>query len=477
MPSMRALSSLVALATAAVFVPADAVGQTPTVPIDRVGSCGLVAVKTEKPTAALTNAYESGDWAKFRAVVVELRNAIPKAVEEGCASVKIAPSDSLHVIWIGKTSMGDTSLLSAVVTPAAADGYTSRLPGLSGESKARLYQLFVAENRTDALASMYTFTREQSPLLAQIPDVADRILGPMLSLLSTTLRSEATARPARTPGAVGWATVARVPVAFDRAAVKVVLKASVPVQDVRLTKASASLARTLTLVDVRYSKPARGLATELDKIVKAEAAACVAPGADCLAALDKKFSEKVANACPTTSCSEDDVEAVHLVDGKFRELVEGLTEKELNGSADLKNVPLTKYSFGLMTGLMFGRKSTAPRAEIDDGVLAADPLDRQLNMVVLNRAFTPYDADAFDPTPQERWRWFVGAAITPTFGVGAGVSYLPVRGLGVNVGVAVLGINAPNKGDDIGSAPTDEDDPFRLAATYTGFIGLSYNFK
>ncbi len=78
---------------------------------------------------------------------------------------------------------------------------------------------------------------------------------------------------------------------------------------------------------------------------------------------------------------------------------------------------------------------------------------------------------------RERLRWFAGAAITPSFGVTGGVSALVVRGVAINAGVVVLGVNGAADGQTIGSAPVDADDPYRLEAAGGFFLGASFNFK
>jgi hypothetical protein len=113
----------------------------------------------------------------------------------------------------------------------------------------------------------------------------------------------------------------------------------------------------------------------------------------------------------------------------------------------------------------------------DDGNVVADPLSRQINLVVVNIGFRPYNADAFHPTPAERFQWFVGAVVTPDFGVGAGVSAHLVRGLSVNFGGAVMGVRGLRDGDMLGAAPKHPENAFRLTRAQVVFVGVGYNFK
>jgi len=449
-------------------------GQTPTVPEAIGGPCALLALTPldTKPTAALTRSYQSGQWAAFRAVVMEIRTQLNANAE---CTARLGDEDYLVVAWVGESSLREAALLSAVVHGGRAEGYVSRLPGLTPGKSPKLYQIFVSDDRQDVMASVYMSTREQNPLLKQIPEVAEKILDPMLGLLSATMGTEPPGL-SRAPNG-GWASVSEVRLPYERAAVKVEMRAQLaPLAGLKL--ASTKLRSTLTLIDVRYSQEGKALAGELDTILQNRAAECVVakgPNA-CLALVDPEFTARYDVRCGG-SCSGDLERALQAVDGKFRALAAAGAIQKLDAKAELRNVPLTRFSFGLMTGVSFLRSSSAPRVEVDDGLLAHDPLDRTITMVTFNGAFTKYDADAFSITTLERHRWFVGAAITPSFGAGFGYTFLPTRGLGINVGYAVLGITVADGGKAIGEAPVDTADPFKLGVTGTAFLGLSYNFK
>jgi hypothetical protein len=459
--------------------------QTPTLPVHVVGPCALPPLKAgEKPTTALTQSFLAGHWKQFKANVDEVLAGMGSRPDltPGCALPGPAP-DYVLVGWIGQTALGEPALLTAIVGRGPGESYSSRLPGVAAGSGSTFYQLFVSDGEDDALAAGYVSTPVEDPLLAQVPDVAAETLGPMLSLIGANMSRQlrAAVRPvSKAPGtlppppAAGWATASRVDLPHERARVKVELKATLAPTSAGLVRASAKLRDTLSMLDVRYSKPARDFATALDAIVQGKAQDCVEPEANCLAVLDAAFKAEFEATCP---CPDDDRKAVQLVDARFRKLAAEVEGHELDAKSELQNVPMKRFSFGIMTGLSFGRWSNVPRVEVDDGVYAHDPLDRQLTMVTFNGAFRPYDAKAFRMTRAERHRWFVGAAIMPTFGVGAGYSFLPLRGLGINAGYALLGISTPAGGKAVGEAPPNEDDPFELGVAGTAFLGLSYNFK
>ena len=74
----------------------------------------------------------------------------------------------------------------------------------------------------------------------------------------------------------------------------------------------------------------------------------------------------------------------------------------------------------------------------NDGKLVADPLARQMTLVVVNFAPKGYDPEHRPMSVAERVRRFAGVVATPDFGIGGGVSVGIWRGVGVNLGAAVL---------------------------------------
>jgi len=156
----------------------------------------------------------------------------------------------------------------------------------------------------------------------------------------------------------------------------------------------------------------------------------------------------------------------------------GGVETVATGTTALSNIPLTRMSFGVMTGLMVGRPSMdEPRVSVQNGVIAKAPIERAMTMVVLNMHPRAYDADWPDVTWAERLRFFAGAVLTPDFGLTAGAGIGVVRGLSLNAGGVLLFSNTLKDGETIGEKPIDGNDPFKAGRNLSGFIGLSYAFK
>ena len=142
-----------------------------------------------------------------------------------------------------------------------------------------------------------------------------------------------------------------------------------------------------------------------------------------------------------------------------------------------RNRPLTRWSFGAGAAVIAAAAVSPPRVDLDSaGAMVADPLPRALTMAHVNWSPRGYDEDAPDVRLAERYRLFFGAALTPDFGIVAGVNVLLVRGVGIAGGVAFLFARGAHE-TDIGKAPADPASPFRLTVPAALFIGLTWNAK
>jgi hypothetical protein len=74
-------------------------------------------------------------------------------------------------------------------------------------------------------------------------------------------------------------------------------------------------------------------------------------------------------------------------------------------------------------------------------------------------------------------RAFIGAVLTPDFGISGGFSWLPVRGFALNGGIALLFPKTLAEGNVIGQEPNNTKDPFGLGTATAVFVGAAYNFK
>jgi hypothetical protein len=70
----------------------------------------------------------------------------------------------------------------------------------------------------------------------------------------------------------------------------------------------------------------------------------------------------------------------------------------------------------------------------------------------------------------------MGTTLTPDFGLMLGGNALLARGIGVSGGLAVLFAKGATE-DEIGAAPVNSKDPFRLSVATAPFLGITYNYK
>ena len=235
------------------------------------------------------------------------------------------------------------------------------------------------------------------------------------------------------------------------------------------------------------STVAQKYSDKLSEAVVATAPDCMwMPWADCLAKFNDAFVEADANCqadCKPIDpqnphpLSPDDVSAKKAVEGKFRAFVDALP-KTVSTDTSFTNTPPTHFSFGTATAFVVTSfSSSRARVKIDNnGRIAADPLPRQITMLVVNWSPAGYDASSFRPLPREVSQVFFGAIIVPDFGVGAGWSRQFVRGLAFNAGGGFILSKGLRARDQIGQPPTDGTKPFDLAFTPVIFLGASVNF-
>ncbi len=221
-----------------------------------------------------------------------------------------------------------------------------------------------------------------------------------------------------------------------------------------------------------YSPCGRAYASELVEKLTTPPSVCVNRSfAECQQALDRILT--AAHDKPTAACEPATLD---LVDKAFRAYVKASVTTSAEQQLTFKNRPPTRFAFGAGAGVMLTAKLTEPRVALKDGILRADPLDRVLTTAYVNVSPRGYNPEAATMSIHERIRPMFGAALTPDFGLVFGANVLIVRGIGVSGGVAVLFAKGARQGE-IGSAPEDSTDPFRLSIATAPFLGISYNYK
>jgi hypothetical protein len=396
-----------------------------------------------------------------------------------CLTSDLAKSVTI-VVWPGTDGVGPTVLRRLTLPEPSSYPGSLDLPGLRPGRPPHLYEVFLALDERARLVSQYTFTREDDPILAQIPSVAEKLTGPLFGLLAAVggpIRPAARTHVAALPL---FATANRIAVPLERASIKVKSIALVPTTVERWSEEVHALALALRADEVSRSSAGRAFVNEMEKASVAVATDCRTSEASppqCvekfLLAFDRLYQSHTPAGLPA-----DDHKAIGLADTKFRKFVLAAQPAKVERTLEVKNRPLTHFSLGLGTAVVFHGSIDKDRVKINDaGNLVADPLSRLLTMVVLNWSPGGYDADAPSPQFGERLRPFVAGIITPDPGVSIGGSVLLVRGLALTGGYGLIFTRGLRPGDEVGKPPSDTRDPLDFARAKVWYAGLSYNFK
>jgi len=475
---------MLTFALLALALPAAASAQTVTVPDRLKTGCAFLL---DDAATNLTRHFLSRNREAFRR---HAKAVILAAANKCVYKANIRPeTDVVQLLWVDADPLsGDDMVYRALVQKDDADPASTLLPGVTAKPSRRMFEIFISTRPKDAVASVYTSTRERNPIEEQLPAVAQAVFNPFLGLLAATTSpihpsvapppGPPAAPPPPPPPPPHYATISQVALPFNRAAVHVDVRVALLSDQADIEAAVARLSTRNQFVTGARFACVRDFDAAMRLVVEASAATCAATPRACASTLIAPYEAAftTAFAACTTEAAQKELLAVDM---SYRTLVAGLAG-QVDGKFDLKNSPRQRVSFGVMTAFALGGKVKAGETRVkvnDDGNLTLDPIGRQLNLVVVNVGFRPYNADAFHPTRLERFQWFAGAVVTPDVGLAIGVSAGIVRGLTLNAGAAILGVRALREGDELGAPPQDPDDPFGLSRARVWFFGLGYKFK
>jgi hypothetical protein len=393
--------------------------------------------------------------------------------------------NDVALLWVDADAFGKPQLLRVLVSKGSKAPYGLDLPGVSSADGDRhLTELFLSRSPLGRVASGYTSTREDDPLLADLPKFVQALGGPLFTTvgaLTGTVGPEAV--PPRTGPKIA-ATVRRVGLPFRRASIRMRAVAREPVATADFASAASTLASTLTFNAVPHAQCARDLAarlaSELPPVTRQDV--CSAADADpllCTGAFDSVLTfafDTALAACEGGKPSKEARSALEDVDEAFRKLVTTGTTTTAELDQAFKNRPPAHFSLGAGGAVMVTASLDRPRVTTRSGVIVADPLPRVMTLAFVNWSPAGYDEKSPSIRGAERVRVFFGAALTPDFGPAAGVNVLLVRGIGITAGGAYL-FGKGADASEIGGKPTNPDDPYRIAATRTAFVGIAYNFR
>jgi hypothetical protein len=444
--------------------------------LDVSGTCGGRASVTfaGPPIEHLNSGYHQGDW-------TSVQDAARCILDEAFASAGTDRpaydyrSGHVWVTWVGGDAFGEVGVHRVLVhgQGRAPAPYKLDLPGVS-----TFFEIFLAGSPYAELTTTLVSTEKADETLAQIPAVAGRIVPALFGLLDATL-PEAAVAPEPAPTERIWLTPFQIDLPARRAAIALTSVVGAPVSaDAFATAANrlavergfqtSACARTLALAQGKAIGDARTSTSDCN------------PGGHrdrCLAAFDAALRKEFEAQTTRPRCATAaEGRAMAAVDDAFRDLA--LTGMAMDVKSDVRfaNTPRQHVSFGLVEAVSFGVSIDDPRVDLDDGDIVADPLPRLLTLVTVNASFAGYDRTSVRPSEAEKWRWFGGVALVPDFGLAAGVSYLPVRGVSINLGYAWL-FTKSAPAETIGRPPADAADAFDIGHARLWFAGVGYNFK
>ena len=449
-------------------------------------------------------------------------------------------NDYVALSWVGGDYSGKRTIYRIIVHQGYKDPYSVTLPGIVAPSlpsdaqpatkpSAVLYEVFLSSFESADHDSLYTFTATTNPFEAQIPAFVEKATGPLFAAaaksagtikfdrmsvdIPTDVFKPLEKKPADTPpppmSVTAMLSLVKPPMARAKVKVNEMAKQPIPVEDFQ--KQLGDLAAKLSFVDARQSTCAVQLAEDYAKTGQAIAnsEACTAKDAnECRAAFGRSFeshfglqeiscksfaseqARKDLVASSSTSPSEAAVQAegnkkfeahkatMTKVDDEFRKLVAAQQPEKLSGESTFNNIPLTRWSFGILTSFILEASASKPRVKVgNDGKFASDPMPRPLSMFVVNFSPIGYDSDARSMSAAERYRLFAGVIATPDFGLGGGVNLGIWKGVGFNVGGGVTWVPTLHDDETLSDMPKRPQDPFATAWASVLFVGASYSFK
>lgn len=444
--------------------------------------------KVESPIATLTKIYKSGDSIKFETEALNLLEAA--AGQDTALKAVLGTSSSTYygIVWTSAGSDGKPVVNRVLVRRGAAPWYSTRLLGVTRAGRERLpsetavLDVLLSADLSAELHSIWVFTPLPDPVLAQIPAVIDKInpLGVLAkaaglaneprSILIAVSEPAMLLAPAKIQvrDVVGtYSTAGQLALAVEEA------EASVRFRQARTSPCARAL---VTLTRERVDEAADGAkcaAAEKDRTLCGAAILEAVKGS--VAALEASPS---AGICRNEQAWGPGFDPISATEQEFLKVVANGGTAKVTGETSLTNVPLRRYTFGVMTGLMVGRPSmNEPRVKVEGGKIVNAPIERAMTMVIVNLHPRAYDSDWPRLTGAERFRFFGGAVLTPDFGLTAGAGIGIMRGLSLNVGGVLLLSNTLKDGEAIDAPPVNSNDPFKAGRSVAGVVGLSYAFK
>ncbi len=398
-----------------------------------------------------------------------------------------------RIAFVSRVAKSDGEEIQFLVHAGSLEPYANRLPGVD-----EFFDVFLDTQGDATMRSSYLSTRVPNPLVEKLPAFVKQIDPTGLARLIGA--GPEVDRPQL------YVHVSRVKLPFRRATIAISDEMTVPpaLDRKELGKASSEFEKSLALRTAAGSNCALMVTRCLDAALRGElgedvstgpcptalhehpptaeeAKKCKEPLSDggelrCFAErrMRKTYDAVVGTHSTCIAATATDFSAAAKVEETYKTLLAGAPTKVKKDVA-YENVPLERFSLGALAAVI-GSTSGDDRIKLDSDKLAANPIAGTLSVAALNIHPKRFDPKTAKPTSAERFRFFVGACLTPEFGLGGGVGYSLIRGLSINAGYAWLRVDSIRKGDTLGQAPTRPKDPFEDGITELFFVGFGYNF-
>lgn len=466
----------------------------------------------------LTAAYHKGDWPTFqseaRTLLDALRRDPPKSQDDKISAGSLPaactregsleppapglpplPSAAIEaldyrtryvaLVWIGKSPLGETQVLRALVHLPAPEPYSTDLPGVNGFT-----EVFLASSPNARSVSLYTSTREDDPFVEQLPEVIKAIFNPLSTTVAGILGAKRGPAPETISASRLAVTISGVVLPIRRASVRAQINTKDLAQPESFQDAVSALG-----IKLLFDEPGRSAVTRkqvetlMTDLPRTATDFCGPPPSTsgeraatssetCRKQILDLLRDRFNTAITTEGATDRDKQLAATVDTQFRTVALDALSTSAELDTTFRNRPLTRFTFGAGAAVIAHAHLNQVRTKIDDdsGLLVSDPLPRVMTMAFVNWSPRGYDGEKARISTPERVRPFFGAALTPDFGIIGGANVLLTRGIGVVGGIGWL-FGKGATAEEIGQPPAASEDPFKLAVSRSLFIGISYNYK
>jgi hypothetical protein len=447
----------------------------------------LVAWPSGEPTACsgkysvtdLATSYYAGDWKQLQTQLKDLLTT-SKCSIPGLSTKR----DYLLVAFVATEPKPDPEVLHVLMHDGLPP-FSTTLPGIGTKdtTTAKLWVVFLSDNRNVDIATLLTSTSTPNPIIAQIGDFAQKFD------LAKFFPAARALSPEKTGETKPFARFKQVTLPYARATVAqadyVNLPADLTIGD---DAAVRKFKERVTAISARFSAAPKVLTPcavavndgVRDALVGATVGGVTVGGVNVATQWTELpgFIDQAITTATTSGCTSADFAQVQAVAADYRALVPQQKPTPVTGSATWTNQPLTWIDFTVGAGVLVGGLRGADKVTLDDNgaYKAADPLERAVTWVGVT-FHLPYDSSRPSPSGRERVGVLAGGVLTPAGGFATGVSILVVRGFSVNVGGAWLIVSTRPDDKQIGDMPADKNKPFKTGIASGIFFGGNFTFK